>query len=256
MKNPFILTSTHFGMMLANRLDYYKDPLTGGGFCGVGCDLMEWGEYRREEVDRCFAYILQACRRGSPVVVLDIGANIGTHTIPWAKQMALSGDGVPWGEVIAIEPQERIYYALAGNITLNNCFNARALWGAAAAKSGQLTIPVVDHCQPANFGGLSLTSAPKHDSPKPIGETVVPAIAIDDMQIPRVDFMKIDVEGMELDVLQGASKTIARCRPVIVVEANFTVSDFKSICPGYRATKFDDLNIILEPELMYAETAA
>jgi FkbM family methyltransferase len=51
-------------------------------------------------------------------VAIDCGANIGTHTIEWAKKMT------GWGAVIGIEAQERIFYALAGNIAINNCFNA------------------------------------------------------------------------------------------------------------------------------------
>lgn len=244
-RNPFVLTAAHFGPMIANRLDYHRDA-NGEGFCGVGCDLMEWAEYRREEVEACFAYILRACGRGSPVIALDIGANIGTHTVPWARRMH------GWGEVIAIEPQERIFYALAGNITLNNCFNARALWAAAAAKSGEMTVPVLDHTQPANFGGLSLRPREKEHQPQPVGEMTVAAVAIDDMQFPRLDFMKIDVEGMELEVLEGARHAIARCRPVIVAEANFSAAEFGRYLPDYDIRKFDDLNVILEP----SETAA
>ena len=47
---------------------------------------------------------------GDGVVAVDGGANIGVHTIEWAT--AMTG----WGSVIAIEPQERIYYALAGTL--------------------------------------------------------------------------------------------------------------------------------------------
>jgi FkbM family methyltransferase len=69
------------------------------------------------------------------VVVIDCGANIGAHTIEWGKRMT------GWGSVLAIEAQERIYYALAGNIVINNCFNAVALHAAIAEKIGVMTPP-------------------------------------------------------------------------------------------------------------------
>ena len=67
---------------------------------------------------------------GEGVLAIDCGANIGVHTIEWAK--AMTG----WGSVLAIEAQERIYYALAGNIAINNCFNAFAIHAAVSSESG------------------------------------------------------------------------------------------------------------------------
>ena len=72
---------------------------------------------------------------GDGVVVVDCGANIGVHTVAWAKGMT------GWGQVLAIEAQERIFYALAGNITINNCFNARAFNAAVGAADGVLRVP-------------------------------------------------------------------------------------------------------------------
>ena len=64
---------------------------------------------------------------GDGVVLVDCGANIGVHTVECAVEMT------GWGSVLAIAAQERLYYALAGNIALNNCFNARALDAPVAA---------------------------------------------------------------------------------------------------------------------------
>ena len=55
---------------------------------------------------------------------LDCGANIGVHAVNWARHI------FPEGQVLAIEAQERIFYALAGNLLLNNVHNARAIWAA------------------------------------------------------------------------------------------------------------------------------
>jgi hypothetical protein len=61
-----------------------------------------------------------------------------------------------WREVIAIEAQERVFYALAGNIAINNCFNARALHAAGAAGVGVMNIPSPNYLRPGSFGSLEL----------------------------------------------------------------------------------------------------
>jgi hypothetical protein len=64
--------------------------------------------------------------------------------------------GNGWGSVIAIEAQERIYYALAGNIAINNCFNAIAMHAAVSSEPGVMQIPTPDYFQPSSFGNLEL----------------------------------------------------------------------------------------------------
>ena len=84
------------------------------------------------------------------MVAIDCGANIGVHTVEWAT--AMTG----WGSVVAIEAQERIYYALAGNIAINNCFNAIALHAAVSSETGIMQIPNPDYFTPSSFGSLEL----------------------------------------------------------------------------------------------------
>ncbi len=248
--NPFIITSTHFGPMLANRYDYYRGQ-DGNGWRGVGLDLMETNEYFRHEIDACFDMICsRRAKFGDGVMVLDVGANIGTHTVSWATRMH------GWGEVCAIEAQERIFYALAGNITMNNCFNARAMWAAAAAKSGTMIVPEVDLQQPANFGGLSLVDGDRWDQPPSTRKVEISAVAIDDFRFQRLDFIKIDVQGMELDVLKGAKETIERCHPIIFAEMNSSVDEYAvAVGEGYSCRDFDGMNVLME-SLVAIEKAA
>jgi FkbM family methyltransferase len=222
MANPprklaFILASTDQGALIVNRFDY-KMVDAERGF-GVGFMLLNTGSYDAQEVATAVQLLtLRRQHHGDGVVALDCGANIGVFTVEWAK--AMTG----WGSVLAIEAQERIYYALAGNIALNNCFNARALHAAVLATSGTLAIPVPDYGRPATFGSLELRASPEAEE---IGQPVdyspdrlmhVPAISIDALSLSRLDLLKIDVERMELEVLQGAATTIGRLRPVIIVE--------------------------------------
>ena len=112
----FVLATTNHGSMLVNRHDY---RIVGQGGYGVGFQLLNTSSFDPDEVN-IVLQLLQSRRKhyGEGVVALDCGANIGVHTIEWSKLMH------GWGHVMAFEAQERVFYALAGNITLNNCFNA------------------------------------------------------------------------------------------------------------------------------------
>jgi FkbM family methyltransferase len=130
-----------------------------------------------------------------------------------------------WGRVIAIEAQERVFYALAGNIAMNNCFNARAIHAAVAARTGTMRIPTPDYLSPASFGSLELRQSERTEF---IGQAIdysdaaaveIGTITIDSLDLARLDLLKIDIEGMELEALEGAAASLARCRPVVIVEA-------------------------------------
>jgi FkbM family methyltransferase len=213
----FVLAGTDHGTLIVNRFDYRMvDANTG---YGVGYTLLETSGYDVHEGS--VAMQLLGLRRqhfGDGVIAVDCGANIGVRTVEWAKGMTA------WGSVVAIEAQERIYYALAGNITINNCFNAQAIHAAAGATPGILRIPVPDYQLPATFGSLELRESASNEF---IGQKIdystdklaqVRMITIDELNLPRLDLIKIDVEGMELEVLQGASATLERLRPIIIVE--------------------------------------
>src|SRR5437762_2505454 len=101
--------------MIVNRFDY--NHTFSGDYYGVGAQIMETGCYDPRDVKALRD--LLTCRRdhhGDGVVALDCGSNIGVHSVEWSRLMR------GWGSVIAIEAQERIFYALAGNLTLQNCF--------------------------------------------------------------------------------------------------------------------------------------
>jgi FkbM family methyltransferase len=207
----FVLAACDDGPMIVARTDAHK---VGGMYVGVGVAMLETGSHCQEEIDILLQLSkARACQKpAGGFTVLDIGANIGAHTVPWAKFMT------GWGRIIAIEAQERLFGALWGNITINNCFNARAVWAAAADTDGVMAGPSMDYCRPANFGGVSML--PEHNDQQPVLDykQIVPTITIDGLRLPRVDVIKIDVEGMEPQVLKGAAGTIAREYPIITAE--------------------------------------
>ncbi|MES2637215.1 MAG: FkbM family methyltransferase, partial [Pseudomonadota bacterium] len=202
---------------IVNRHDYRMVDANRG--YGVGYQLLNTSSFDHEEVS--FVTALLSLRRkyfGDGVVGLDCGANIGVHTIEWAKHMH------QWGNVVAFEAQEKIYYALAGNIAINNCLNASAHFAAVGSENKEIKIPVPDYLVPASFGSLELKQNKTNEF---IGQTIdysdaamtiVQQRSIDFFNFKRVDLIKIDVEGMELDVLQGAVETIKRCKPMMTIE--------------------------------------
>jgi FkbM family methyltransferase len=133
--------------------------------------------------------------------------------------------------VLAIEAQERIYYALAGNIAINNCFNARAIHAAVANRPGTMKIPTPNYFSPASFGSLELR---KRERTEFIGQTIdysenkmvdVQTISLDSFNLPRLDLIKMDVEGMEPDALAGAATCIGKHHPILLVEMAKTDKD-------------------------------
>lgn len=102
-----------------------------------------------------------------------------------------------WGEVVAIEAQERIFYALAGNLTMNNCFNARAIWAAVGETEGEIGVPVPDYFKASSFGSLEIRQTDKTEF---IGQQIdytenklirTRMLSIDSLGLDRIDFTTV-----------------------------------------------------------------
>ncbi|MBU3558519.1 FkbM family methyltransferase [Polynucleobacter sp. Nonnen-W13] len=203
--------------MLVNRHDY-RLTQNGGGY-GMGYQLLNTSAFDPEEINFAVqSLIIRRQNFGDGVIAIDCGANIGIHTIEWAQ--AMHG----WGEVIAFEAQERIYYALAGNITLNNCFNAKAVLAAVGAIEGEILVPVPDYFTPSSFGSLEIR---KKSTTEFIGQEIdyteencirTRMTSIDELNLKRLDFIKIDIEGMEMEALVGGENSINEYKPMLMIE--------------------------------------
>jgi len=196
-----MLVKSTQGLFIVNRHD-----------TGVGFQLTTYGAYSPEEVK-----VMQQLVRASPPdpVVLDIGANIGIVSLALARAAG------PGGLVHAFEAQRVIFHMLAGNMALNSMENVHCHFMAVGAKAGSARIPRLDYHKHATFGSLELNREQQSD----LGQQAkggefdeVRMDSIDAMALPRVDMIKIDVEGMEADVLAGAERTIRTHRPLMYVE--------------------------------------
>ena len=209
-----ILISSDHGSMIVNRFDYRMTDEKRG--IGVGWQLMNSGQYDMKEVGFLkFLLERRLKEQGAGVVAVDCGANIGVHTIEWAKLLHNRG------RVIALEAQEQVYYALCGNIALNNCFNVRALNCASGDQDKIIDIPMPDYFKPSSFGSLEIKQS---DESENIGQlleefSTVQQITLDSLHLDRLDLLKVDVEGMEFETLAGAKQTISQHTPQMLIEA-------------------------------------
>jgi FkbM family methyltransferase len=166
----------------------------------IGRSLDVYGEWAEAELD----LLSQVLKPGD--IVLDVGANIGTHTVPLARKVGETG------AVVAFEPQRLTFQFLCGNIALNALTNVLCHNVVVSDAAGQAIIPALDPTIEWNFG--SLTSEGHKEGER------VQAIRIDDLKLARCNLIKIDVEGAEIRVLHGARATIKARRPVLFVENN------------------------------------
>lgn len=164
----------------------------------IGRSLAVYGEYSELE-GTVFAQLL---RPGQ--VAVEVGANIGVHTLHLAKLVG------PQGMVLAFEPQRVLFYLLCTNLALNELFHVRAYGLAVGDSVGLAKVPPINYQRDGNFGGVSLSAGEAGED--------VQLVTLDHFSLPALHLLKIDVEGMEREVLLGARDSIARHRPIVYVE--------------------------------------
>jgi FkbM family methyltransferase len=121
-----------------------------------------------------------------------------------------------WGSelVHTFEPQRLMFQILCANIALNSCANVIARQVACGATSGEFCVPILDPRQSNYFGGVSLET----DKAPTTGTEAMTLFTVDSLRLPACYVIKLDVEGMEIQVLQGAIDTLSRYRPILHVE--------------------------------------
>ena len=180
---------TRFGPMMALAGDRY---ITGS--------LEAYGEFSAGE----WELFEQVVKPGMTVV--EVGANIGAHSVPLARQC------FP-GPLYLFEPQQRVFQILCANLALNDIRNAIAYPEACADTAGVVVVPPLNYSAEDNFGGISVR--PESEGLKGLRVRATP---LDSLGLAACHVIKIDVEGFEAQVLRGAAETIRRCRPILYVE--------------------------------------
>ncbi|QWD10192.1 FkbM family methyltransferase [Polynucleobacter paneuropaeus] len=158
----------------------------------LGGSVISYGEYNKDECE----HIVQLANEKKGLVI-DIGANIGNIS------QALISAG---HQVVAFEPQPEVFELLK-----LNCPEATLHNVGLGSSNITMKMPKMDYSQKNNYGGVSLSLG---------GELDVEVKTLDSFNFENVSLIKIDVEGFELQVLLGGTKTIANSKPIIYLEAD------------------------------------
>lgn len=154
-------------------------------------------------------------------VFLDIGANIGYHSLFAAKLLV---DG---GRVYSFEPQASVHEQLLKSIKKNKLVNISVFNTALSDHHGEETLYVREE----NVGGSTLLSLPKMESFRVDSSMRVSINTLDSYlnMFSRVDVIKIDVEGYEYEVFKGGEKILEKYHPVIFMEFSpvFYIQDYR-----------------------------
>jgi len=185
----------------------------------IGRSLTRYGEWAEHEIQLLSAFI------GLGSKVVDIGANIGTHTIAFARRVG------PTGCVIAFEPQQRVFEVLESNVMELGLANVRAVHAGVGAAAGKMMVPPVDYVGHTNLGGVRLLPVADNRA----GE-ITTIVTLDSYNLEACHLIKVDAEGMETDVVLGMATTLETMRPVVACECN-TVTNGVEIL---RANKWRD----------------
>lgn len=167
---------------------------------------------------------------------IDIGANIGTHVVYLSNYFKT---------VYAFEPQKKVFEILNKNIKLNNITNVITYQNGLGNEDKIVKMRGYSNNQPENIGAINIDENGS-------GEEIV-VKTLDSFNLTNIKFIKMDVEGYEYFVLLGGKNTILQSKPIIIIELNYTGSNykenvldfFKSI--NYKLTRFSNHDYIAEP---------
>lgn len=163
-------------------------------------------------------------------VFLDVGANVGLFTLIASRSVG------PAGHVYSFEPSSRELVVLRRNLSISNCSNVTVVPAAVADRMGTGML----HVAAGRHRGQN-TLAPSFGYPgvEEEREESVPLVCLDELlragDIRRPDVIKIDAEGSELQVFQGAEALLREAMPVIAFEVNDTLLRASGASPGALA---------------------
>lgn len=198
-----VLVSTDQGLMIVNRFDCNVEQV------GHGAWLMDHGNVSTIEASNCYK-VLQNI--DNPVI-FDIGANIGTFTTWMAYAF-------PLGKIHCFEPQRSVFQMLCGNIAINNLYNVYTYNIALGKENDYIEFEEPNYFVRNDYGIFSLAKKMIEDTTEEIITVQVQTLDsfVELHKIQSVNLLKIDVEGMDMDVLRGGEQTIRKHHPYIFIE--------------------------------------
>jgi FkbM family methyltransferase len=200
-----VLLGCDHGLMIVNRFDCNHEQV------GHGQWLLDHGNASTIEAANCY----NAIKEFSEPIIFDIGANIGTFTT-WISK------AFPNGKIYAFEPQRAVFQMLSGNAAINNLYNVYTYNIGLGKENTKIEFEEPNYFAKNDFGTFSLVEDIITQKTK--NKIVVQVNTLDWFveyyNIQKIHLLKIDVEGMDLDVLIGGQNTIKKHLPVIFIEHN------------------------------------
>jgi len=174
-------------------------------------------------------------------VVIDIGASLGEWAVPLARAVG------PTGRLFAFEPQPLAARALMATFRINDLKQAQAIEAAVSDWSGAQDLAMPEIASSAVDSGRARIGAAG------AGETIlsVRSVTVDafvgEAGLERLDLVKIDVEGHERAVLEGARNALAHFRPAIVMETGHeSEGDRAAIDALLRGIGYSPIGVLLD----------
>ena len=218
MSNPNALINSNYGPIIIN----INDSVIGRSIC-------QSGYWANEDIELIKTLINFLLNKKESIVFYDVGANIGTHSLALGKTYKNKI------KIRSFEAQRQIFNMLCGTVALNGLNNIHCYNSAVSNESNiSIQIPVPDYNSLNNFGGLELIKPVRTDNHNAIISSyeAIQTLTLDSFN-ESVDFIKMDIEGMEDKAFSGSHQLFQKNKPICFVEilktdVNFIIDFFKS----------------------------
>jgi FkbM family methyltransferase len=209
LKNKNVLTNSDYGLMLINRNDTI-----------IGHSISYSGGWENQYIQLLKGLIKKFYIPNTPIEVIDGGANLGTYSLALSK---IEGHSV---KIYAFEAQRLIFQMLNANVALNSLENVWTYHKVLSDRDGDwVPIECPDLNFPANFGAFEIPGTVRnsdYDGKKFMGVEHVESMKLDSLELSHCALIKLDIEGMENEVLKGGSNLIQTSKPILFFERHKT----------------------------------
>ena len=191
----------------------------------IGKSLREYGEFSEGEVH----LIKQLTKTNDNVI--EVGSNIGTHTLPLAKHLSQGG------LLYALEPQSQNYKILIKNINQNDLQNIKVFKIAASNKKGEAYMNLFDENETNNFGDARIFNKIFTNFEKVSVSTLDELFFHEFNENKKLVLVKCDAQGQETNIINGSKKIIEKFKPFLYVE-NDNIEQSKNLIETIKSLHY------------------
>ena len=191
----------------------------------IGKSLREYGEFSEGEV-----HLFKQLTKTNDNVI-EVGSNIGTHTIPLAKHLSQGG------LLYALEPQSQNYKILIKNINQNDLQNIKVFKIAASNKKSEAYMNLFDENETNNFGDARIFNKTFTNFEKVSVSTLDELFFHEFNEKKKLSLLKCDAQGQETNIINGSKKIIEKFKPLLYVE-NDNIEQSKNLIETIKSLHY------------------